>query len=211
METDLGRLGRTRPGVQMNELAQPAREGIECGFCRRPLFGLVAYCPYCGCKPDDRHQSHEALASEQAADSGMPAGALHPQEANPPHKGPQGTPLQGVPALGRILTAEQDGLPSSPKKAASPLLLGTAIAGVGALLLFWMGVKLLAPDTDEGASPRRPVSSSGVVSSTRDPPTGATPVSSTPPGTDTALPPQPNSRSLCSVANETAGLCKAQE
>lgn len=35
----------------MNRLAQPARGESLCESCRRPWFGSVAYCPYCGRKP----------------------------------------------------------------------------------------------------------------------------------------------------------------
>lgn len=64
------------------------RDGLDeraCGYCRRPWFGAVAYCPYCGRKPsfetvgqepDLRRQSDKPLASEQPS-SEIPSTNLH--------------------------------------------------------------------------------------------------------------------------------------
>lgn len=171
--------------VQTNKLAQSARGESVCGFCRRPWFGLVAYCPYCGRKPsfttinqepDDRPQSDEA-----------------------------------VPISGKKSPVERDRpTPSQLNKTALALLFKTVVAGVSALLLFWMVVKLPAPKTNEGASPQLPISTSGIASPRLGPSTSAAQVPSIPRRTDTKVPPQSN-RSLCSVANEAAGLCKSQE
>lgn len=55
--------------AELDKLDQPARGESLCGYCRRPWFGLVAYCPYCGRKPsftavsqepEDHPQSDEA-------------------------------------------------------------------------------------------------------------------------------------------------------
>jgi hypothetical protein len=137
-------------------------------------------------------------------------------------------PLQGVPISGETPPGKRDRpTPSQLNKTASTLLFTTVVAGVCGLLLLWMLVKLLAPKTNEGASPQLPVSSSGIASPRPGPSTSAAQVPSIPPRTDTAVPaadpavrqqergaaqaaPQSN-RSLCSVASEAAGLCKSQE
>ena len=206
--------------VQMKELAQSARGERECGVCGQPLFGLVAYCPYCGRKHgftrtnlerDDHPQNDKALASGQGT-LGMPAGELHSQEAKSPRKEPRGTPLQGVPIFGESLRGERNRpAPSQLNRTALTLLFKTVVAGIGALLLFWMVVKLTATKTNDGASPQLPISTSGIASPSQGPSTSAVQVPPIPLRTDTAVPPQTNRRSLCSVANETAGLCKSQE
>jgi hypothetical protein len=206
--------------VQMNQLAQPARAETLCEFCGRPWFGLVAYCPYCGRKasftmispePDDRLQMDEALPSGQGT-LRMPAGELHRQAAKPPRKEHRETPLQGVPILGETLPGERNRPTQSQlNKRAPALLLKTIVAGVAALLLFWMVFKLPAPKTNERASPQLPIATSEIPSPRPAPSTSAAPVPSIPMRTDTAVPPQSNRRSLCSVANEAAGLCKSRE
>jgi hypothetical protein len=35
----------------MNDLIQPRDAGNLCAYCRRPWFGLVAFCPFCGREP----------------------------------------------------------------------------------------------------------------------------------------------------------------
>jgi hypothetical protein len=172
---------------QMNKLAQGVQSVSQCGFCGRPWFGLVAYCPYCGREPsfakinqepDDRPQSDERDESESESDE--------------PRKKPRG-----------------------------PLLVKTAIAGLSALLLLWIVVKAPAPKTDEGASPHAiatsrmgagPSTSAAQVPSAQVPSVKAPPVQapSVPPRTDTTVAP-PSNNSLCSVASETAGLCKSQQ
>lgn len=68
----------------MNKWAQSARGENLCGYCLRPWFGLVAYCPYCGRKPsfvtisqepDDLLQLDKAVASGQGTLE-MPTGEL---------------------------------------------------------------------------------------------------------------------------------------
>ena len=205
--------------VPMNEPAQSARGGESaCGSCGRPWFGLVAYCPYCGRKsslttihrePDDRPPSDEASASGPGTLETL-AGEPQRQEAKAPRKEPGGTPLQEVPVSGRDLTGERDRpTPSQLNETASTHRFKTIAAGASALLLLWMAVKLFAPGTNEGASPQLPISTSGIASPRPVPAPSAAQVPSIPRRTDTAVPPQSN-RSLCSVANETAGLCKVQ-
>jgi hypothetical protein len=200
---EIGELDRPNDmNVRMHQLAQSARsESVLCEFCRRPWFGLVAYCPYCGrmssCfttmnqQPDGHFQSDVALANGQAS-LGMPAGQLQrqastdlPVEANRP------APSQ----FNKI-------------KSALPLLLKTAAAGITVLLLFWMVVKLPAPKTNERATPQLPISTSGIASPNQRPPTSAAQQPSIPLRTDTPVP--PNRTTLCSLAHETAGLCKSQ-
>jgi hypothetical protein len=203
--------GRDASKVQANELARPARVGSACGFCGRPLFGAVAYCPYCGRKPSFTAIGDEVLESGTAT-RGMPAGGLHRPEARPPRKEPRATPVQGVPILGSLPGERDSATPSQLNKTTVTLLFKIAAIGVSALLLFWMAVKLPGLMTHEGASPRLPISSSGVVSPMGSPSTSA--AQKTPPvpqGTDIAPPPQANRRSLCSAAHEAAGLCKSQQ
>ena len=184
--------------VQMNELARLVRVESLCGFCRRPWFGLVAYCPYCGRKPsfmtinrelDDRPPGVEILASGQGT-LGMPA---------------------GEPIPSKNLPAERDrSSPAQLNKTALTLLFKTVVAGVSALLLVWMVVKPLAPRTNEVAPPQLPISTSRIAPPRLGPSTSAAQAPSIPLRADTAAPPRSN-RSLCSVANEAAGLCKSQE
>ena len=70
---------------QMNKLAQSVQSVSQCGFCGRPWFGLVAYCPYCGREPsfakinqepDDRPQSDERDESESDEPRKKPRGPL---------------------------------------------------------------------------------------------------------------------------------------
>jgi hypothetical protein len=225
--------------VQTNKLAQSARSESLCGFCGRQWFGSVAYCPYCGCKtnlttqePDDLSRRDEALATEGIL--AIPAGELDRQE---PKSAPQSTsrqinaesvaPLQGVPISGEPLPVKRDRATPSQLNKTATLLFKTVAAGVSALLLFWIMVKLLAPETNEGASPQLPIATSGIASPGPAPSTSAAPVPSIPLRTDTAVPAAepaarqlerdaaqaapPSLRSLCSVANETAGLCKSQK
>lgn len=203
--------------VHMHELARSAGGQSLCESCGRLWFGSVAYCPYCGRKPNfrtirqepgDRPQSDEASAGGRG--TSMPAGELHRQEAKPPRQAPHGTPLQGTPISGKDLRVDRHrAAPSQSKKKPSPLLFKALAAAVSALLLFWMVVKPLTPNSNEGASTRLPISASGIVSRWM-PSTSAEQTSSTPLRTDTAGPPRSN-RSLCSVANEKAGLCKSQQ
>jgi hypothetical protein len=184
---------------QMNKLAQGVQSVSQCEFCGQPWFGLVAYCPYCGREPSFAKIDQE------------------PDD--------------------RPLSDESD---EPRKKSRGSLLVKTAIAGVSALLLLWIVVKAPAPKSDEGASPHATTSSMGAgpptsaaqvppvqvpsaqVPSVQVPPAQVPSVQvppaqgpsaqarSVPLGTDTAVPPPSNS-SLCSVANETAGLCKSQK
>ena len=217
---------------RMDKLAQWAPDESRCGFCGRRWFGLVVYCPYCGREsgfttahqePDLPSHSDEALATE-AATLGVPAGKLSSQDPEPPpelpREEPRETPLQDAPVAQserlEDLVPGQDLLFGPDKAAASKsntrastLLYKTAVAGVSALLLVWMGLKLLAPKTNEGASAQVPISASGIAPATRAASTSAPQVPPSSVRTETAVP-QPSNRSLCSAANEAAGLCKSQ-
>ena len=177
--------------VRINHLVQSAGGGsVACEFCRRPWFGVVAYCPYCGrmssCfttmnqEPDDHLQSDVVLAIGQAT-LAMPAGELQRQEE-------KDFPVE------RNRPAPS---PTNRTKAALTLLFKTAAAGAAVLLLVWTLVKLPAPKTNERATPQLPISTSGIASPNQGPST-------------TAVPPQANRTTLCSLAHETAGLCQSQ-
>ena len=210
--------------VEIDKVARSSTRGeSQCEFCGRPWFGLVAYCPYCGRKasvtainqgPDDRLQGDAASASGEGL-SGMPAGI-------------SGMPagIAGMPAgisempagIARMPAGEphRQAAKSPPKEPrATPLLFKILAAGVSLLLLLWMAVKLPAPKTTEEASPQPPISASSIAPPRRGASTSTAQAPSIPPRTDTAVPvpvpPQSNRSSLCSVANEAAGLCKSQK
>jgi hypothetical protein len=201
----------------MNELARSAGGQSLCESCGRLWFGSVAYCPYCGRKPKFRtirQEPDDSCQSDAASTGGpgtsMPAGELPRQDAKPPRHEPHGTPLQVTPISGKDLRVDRDrATPAQLKKKTSPLLFKALAAGVSALLLFWMVAKPLTPNSNERASTRLPISASGIVSRWM-PSTSAAQEPSIPLRTDIASPPRSN-RSLCSVANEKAGLCKSQQ
>jgi hypothetical protein len=191
--------GADAMNVQMNMSAPSERDERLCGYCRRPWFGWVAYCPYCGREasfatinqePDDRPQGDEAVASRQ---------------------GTLGTTTGELPVFDKNISVERDRpVPSQLSKTASALLFKILVAGVTALLLLWMMGKLLAPKPNEGASPHPPIATSGIAPPTRGPLTSATQVPSIPRRTESAVPPR-SSKPPCSVAHEAAGLCISQE
>jgi hypothetical protein len=178
--------------AQMNKLAQAASIESQCAFCGRPWFGFVAYCPYCG-------REHSFTKIDQEPDESP--------RSDEPRTEPRG-PLGEEPR----------------KKPRKPLPVKAAIAAVSALLLLWIVVKAPAPKADEGASPHA-ISASSIPSPGAGPPASAAQVPSVqvpavqapsvqarsiPQRTEASVPP-PSNRSLCSVASETAGLCKSQE
>lgn len=164
----------------MNTLTQSPDADNLCEYCRRPWFGLVAFCPYCGREPR--------------------FGAVNRQ--------PHGLPGSEVAIA---LRQENPGLPTG--RTASPILFKTVIAGVVAgviaLVLVWVVAKLLASRTSEEASPYPLAPASAIDSSPRIPLTSAADASSV---LRTERPVAPrSSRSPCSVAHQTAGLCTSQE
>ena len=213
--------------VRTNELARSAQGESSCGFCNQPLFGPVAYCPYCGKpgvastsrQPDDRPRDEKAVATGQG-NPGMPPGAFPLREDEPPRNESRRKPGAGLPIFGT-------NAPAGPDVAAAPEVNRTTLtalfitaAAVGALLL-WVVFRMLAPTTDPEAPAQLPGSTSGVAPA---PATSAAQAPPIPARTDTAVPrppvpartetavPSPSSRNaLCSAANEQAGLCKPQQ
>jgi hypothetical protein len=94
------------------------------------------------------------------------------------------------------------------KEPRGTLLFKAAVVGVGALLLLWMAETPPGPKTNEGASAHT-ISTSGIASPAVGRPTSGAQLTSIQPRTEIPVPP-PSNRSLCSVASETAGLCKSQ-
>ena len=136
----------------------------SCGYCRRPWFGVVDYCPYCGRKP--------------AFVIAMPAGRL--------------------PVISETIEFEQDST-ATPQlgKTASPLLFKALSAGVIALMLLWMVVKLFASGTGEEASPTPPAPALAIA------PAAVL-------RTENPVPLRPG-KSPCSAAHQAAGLCTSQK
>jgi hypothetical protein len=200
-------------------VVQSARGESQCIFCHRPWFGLVAYCPYCGRRISFRtisqgpdYRPPREVASERE-DLRRQAGEL-PVEPDRPAR------------------------PLSKTTPALTLLLKTVVVGVSALLMLWIGIELLASRTNETSSAQKPIlnsdiafsprwgpstsSSSAQASSVAQVPSGPPPANAAAPEnpsaqvppdqprTNTAVPPNP-SRSLCSAADEKAGLCKSQQ
>jgi hypothetical protein len=210
----------------MTALDQPARVERQCGFCARPWFGMVAYCPYCGrmpgpaitdSKPEVGLTSGETLASDTTL--ALPSGELPLQGPSPPPKEPSSPPLEGLAIPGEPRRTETDRPPPlrSGKSGMTPSY-KSVIAGASALLLIVMAV--LAFRADEEAPPQppkvasdsasaRPVPS-GIAAPPPVPSANAAPPPSIPQGVAAVVPPAPSGRSLCSEANEAAGLCKSQ-
>lgn len=99
------------------------------------------------------------------------------------------------------MAVERDTPTPGLNKSASTLLVQAVIAGVTALLLVWMVVRLVSPPTDAGAPPRLPMAGSL---------TSATPMPVVPAIAERAAPPR-SATSPCSAGHEAAGLCKSQE
>jgi hypothetical protein len=196
--------------AQMDKLAQSAAGENRCGSCGRPLFGLVAHCPYCGREPrftpinqasDDRPQVDELdkeprLEPRFRSINEAPDDRLQVDELDKePMREPRFTPTDQAPG---------DRPPDTAPR--GTLLFKTAVIGVGALLLLlWMGEQL----RKEGASAQTTMSTSDIASTGAGRSTSAAPLPLIPPRTEAAVPP-PSNNSLCSVASEAAGLCKSQ-
>ncbi|AMO23942.1 hypothetical protein UC35_15075 [Ramlibacter tataouinensis] len=173
-------------------------------------------------------QTGEVQPGEAAAASGqaawwMSADALRVQDAGASLEASRAAPS------GPALPFGQDASAPSRWRRSSAVTLGfkTAIAGVSALLLFW-AVKVLAPRAGEEASLPPPVPPTAVMGNAgqdgataapaplaplatpRTPAAVAAPAPSAPPRAAAPGPPNP-SRSLCSVADEAAGLCKSRQ
>ena len=127
----------------------------------------------------ERPRSQEASASESTAP--LPAGVVRDQpDAKPPAKELRGTPVPGGARSGDNIPFELNGpAPSKSTMIAWTLLFMALAAGVIAVLLFWIGSKLLAPGPKPPAALSGPrATSGGVVSPT---PTQG-PVQGPPPG-----------------------------
>jgi len=226
--------------IQAKESARVAQGQSLCGFCSQPWFGPVAFCPYCG-KPSvaSTHRRTDKLPQGEKAVAGgpgsfaMPTGELHRREdeslqpSPPSHMESRRKPLPGLPPLGKEPPAGRDSMAPSQMNRTVLALLFTVAAGVGALL-FWMLLKLPAPNADGRSTPQLPISSSDRASPKPEPSTPArtdtaAPSRSPPPRTKAPVPPRPlprradtaasppaNRSALCSAANEAAGLCKSQ-
>lgn len=137
------------------------------------------------------------------------------KEPELPREEPREMPRQDVPISGETVLPERDKpTPLQPNKTNATLVLKIVAIGVSALLLSWGAVKLVPTlKLNERASPQPSVSSSGKVSPRQGPVTGAAPVPPVPARTETDAvpPPQSRSNSLCSPADEKAGLCKPQK
>ena len=100
---EIGELGGSGPGldamnVQTNELTRTAQGVSSCGFCSQPLFGPVAYCPYCGkanlattVRPPEDRPEHEKFIADGQESRGMPGGA-RPASSRPPSRAGAGSP-----------------------------------------------------------------------------------------------------------------------
>lgn len=202
--------------VQTNEVTRTAQGVSSCGFCSQPLFGPVAYCPYCGKanlaptvrQPEDRHQPEKVVADGRE-NLAMPTGAPGWRDDGEPHSASRRRPLPSPPAFDQDLPTGRDAAAPSQMTRTRLVLLFTIAAGIGALL-FWMLVKLPAPRTNVGASPQPPISAPAVAPPRPSPVPSAAQAPSVPARTDTAAPPQSNRSPLCSPASERAGLCKSQ-
>jgi hypothetical protein len=201
--------------IQMNQLAQSARDESLCESCGRRWFGLVAYCPYCGRKPrltteapGALPRSDDVFAGEQGT-LGLPDGGPLWQDPESPRNEPNATV---GPTVGATVPVQRDSPAASQSSKPSWMLLFTTIlvAGISAVLLVWMLVKLPVPNTNEQTSPPLATPSSGTTAPRQGPPTRAAQAPPIPPRTDTAVPARPK-RSPCSVAHEAAGLCKSQD
>jgi len=148
-----------------------------------------------GEEPDGPGRTENPRSSDEAVAGFMaPVGALHEHETGLSRQ-LGGTSPGAVPPL------EPDKPPSSPRgKNAARLLFKIVVAGASASLLFWMGLRLLGSETNEEASPT-PVAAPA--------PAPAAPAPAVQPRAAPAAPPSLK-KSLCSEANEKAGLCKTQ-
>lgn len=164
-------------------IATSARD--TCSSCGGAWFGNVAYCPYCG------HASGFAPALDlvpavdfdpfaRAADDG-------PAREHAVHASPAGTRRSGLKPMA-LLT-----------------IVGCIVIAAGVL-----AVGRFAGTAGDRAPPPAPVRAQVTdVARTAVPRAAAEPLAQQPAARPAAPPPAPN-RALCSVANEAAGLCRAQ-
>jgi len=194
----------------MDKTAQSTRGASLCEYCRRPWFGLVAYCPYCG------HPTSVTTINQDSADRASPPDDA---ESEPDTAWTAAPLLQGQEAASRqpLPLHTGQGLPPATKNKtagprsnamASTLLLSSAVTGIGALLLYGLAVALHTYDDNKAAS-AGPMTAGSSIWPQRRNPSSETAQMGAAPRTDAAS--SPNSdRSLCSARDEAAGLCKPQ-
>lgn len=157
---------------------------------------------------------HKGLQSDEAAASGQeaaPAGEKYPQTGMATREDPPGMPLAGAPLPSETTYVERQSPPSSRlSEKASALLFKTAVAAAGAVLLFWLGFKLLAPGPNHGASLQPPISATDTPPRGRDDPKSAGQPPPTPPRTETPLPAQSTAEQAPPTASRTDTPAPAQ-
>jgi hypothetical protein len=185
------------------------RAKAKCSFCGQVWFGDVAYCPYCG---------HPSASAPAGAPSGVPPREwAHAVEERPADAAPAPAPATATATATDELATPPADLPGMRWKAwRKPIV--TAAAAL-AFVAIAIALKELAVTTpDRAASPRpeparapaiaavtAPVAPNRGASASTAPAPRAKPVV---PRVDVA--PPAAHRSLCSAANEAAGLCKPQ-
>lgn len=179
---------RARAGLPMDAAVdtaiESARSTASCAQCGREWFGEVAYCPYCGrpsaSAPEDRPQVHDAPAA-------------------PP------TPLPRA----------SKWAPGKSALAAAAALAATAIV-VGLALMHRDGPAPQGARRVPALAPAPAIARTGTDARAAVPPAAPAPAAA--PAVRRAdveqprqppAPPAPH-RSLCSAANEAAGLCNPQ-
>lgn len=205
----------------------------KCGFCGGAWFGTVAYCPYCGNAsggapvPTVADPAREANATPVADSAPMTDSAPVADSTSIVDSAP-------VVDLDRLALAAEDG--PAPEHATHEPSAGTRRSGwkfmalalatvVGAVvlaaILFAVG-QLAAtsggragPQQDPVRAPGGDAARSGTIPSNAGVPASApaaprAEMQPQPQAQQPAPPPHAPNRSLCSAANEAAGLCHAQ-
>ena len=216
---------RTRAGMGMEAMDRQAgcgRDNANCGFCGHAWFGEVAYCPFCG-HPSTPATAATGADAPPAAESrlvapmhaGGPAREAMPQRPDRPPS----APLATVPPE---LEQERVGARADPQGIRWKARWKPIAAAAASLALVVVAVKEFTVTTNDGARvqtarralPVDAAATSRTSPSTPQPPPAepvAHPADIAPPGLPKdQAPPAPPNRSLCSVPNEVAGLCKPQ-
>lgn len=183
------------------QMSAPVLAKANCGACGEAWFGDVAYCPYCG-------RPSAGAPVPTAPDPPAKAEAVHGHE-------PELVPFASAAALSGAPARAGAGQPGMGRKPwAKPLALATLLAVLA------LAVSELAVTTRDKPGPpsavRGPVGDaarSGTFEMGAGVPASAPAVARA----DLAQPSQPRApapparnRSLCSAANEAAGLCNPQ-
>jgi hypothetical protein len=186
---------RTRASAPLHaqlDTPAPVHAKANCGSCGEAWFGDVAYCPYCG-RPSAGAQV--PIASDSPAKSDFDRFARADNEGAAARAGAH------QPGMGR-------------KRWAKPLAVATVLA-VLALAVGELPVKtsdkpgpqgaVRGPVGDAARSGTFEMGAGGAVSAPAVPRAGLEP-----PSQPRAPAPPARNRSLCSAANEAAGLCNPQ-